>query len=80
MLAGALAYQALDSVFSHRATANSILGDYAAFAAEQYGERVSRNLEYYGIYPTLQRLASVDQGRRLAVPTLEACGAMLTRA
>ncbi len=69
-LAGALAYQAVDSVASHRATANAILRDYAAFAAERYGERISQDLEYYGLYPTLQRLASLDRGSRTSpVPT-----------
>lgn len=72
LLAGALAYQAVDSVASHRATASAILRDYAAFAAEQYGERISQELEYYGFYPTLQRLVSLDGGggnRRSPVPT-----------
>ena len=57
LLAGALAYQAMDSVASHRATANAVLEDYAAFAAEQYAGRVTQQLEYYGIRPSLQRLA-----------------------
>ena len=70
ILAGALAYQAVDSVASHRATANAILRDYAAFAAEQYGERISQDLEYYGLYPTLQRLAGLGgANRRSPVPT-----------
>ena len=72
ILAGALAYQAVDSVASHRATASAILRDYAAFAAEQYGERISQDLEYYGLYPTLQRLVSLDGGggsRTSPVPT-----------
>ena len=72
ILTGALAYQALVSVASQRATARAILGDYAAFAAEQYGERVSQELEYYGMYPTLQRLATLDQqGQLSAVPARE---------
>lgn len=56
-LAGALAYQAVDSVASHRATADAVLEDYASFAAEQYAQRVVQDLEYYGIRPVLQRLA-----------------------
>ena len=75
ILTGALAYQALVSVASQRATASAILGDYAAFAAEQYGERVSQDLEYYGMYPTLQRLATLDQqGQLSAVPSREVLG------
>ncbi len=57
LLAGALAYQAMDSVASHRATADAMLEDYAAFAAEQYARRVTQQLEYYGVRPSLQRLA-----------------------
>ena len=75
ILTGALAYQALVSVASQRATANAILGDYAAFAAEQYGERVSQDLEYYGMYPTLQRLAALhQQGQLSVVPSREVLG------
>ncbi len=47
----------MDSVASHRATANAVLEDYAAFAAEQYARRVTQQLEYYGVRPSLQRLA-----------------------
>lgn len=62
ILAGALTYQALDSVASHRATAESVLNDYAAFAAEQYVGRVTQELEYYGIYPALTRLTNLHRG------------------
>ena len=72
VLAGALTYQALDSVASHRATAKSVVDDYAAFAAEQYAARVSRQVEYYGIRPTLQQLAYRYVGTGVVeVPTIE---------
>lgn len=70
ILAGALAYQAIDSVASHRATAESVLNDYAAFAAEQYAGRVSQDLQYYGIYPALTRLVNLHlTGGTTGVPT-----------
>ena len=73
LLAGALAYQAVDSVASHRATADAVLEDYAAFAAEQYVRRVTQQLEYYGVRPSLQRLAvlHIVSGQR-RVPTTAA--------
>ena len=69
ILAGALAYQALDSVASHRATAESVLNDYAAFAAERYAGRVSQDLQYYGTYPALAQLANLHGAGGSGVPS-----------
>ena len=70
ILAGALAYQGMVSVASHRATADAVIRDYAAFAAERYADRITQQLEYYGIRPVLQDLAvrHVVSGET-AVPT-----------
>ncbi len=34
-----------------------MLEDYAAFAAEQYSQRITQDLDYYGVRPALQRIA-----------------------
>lgn len=70
LVAGTLAFQAVDAARSQRATAEGVLADYTAFAAEQYGTRAARELEFYGLYPTLQRL--IDGGTAGAVPSPEA--------
>jgi hypothetical protein len=43
-IAAALAYQAQDAARSHRATAENVLRDYAAFAAWEFSRLASREL------------------------------------
>lgn len=62
-----LAYQAIDSAHAQRATAEAVLRDYASFAAEQYAGRVSREIAFYGLYPTLTWMQSEDVGGRTAL-------------
>lgn len=61
-LTGALAYQAMDAARSHQAIAESVLRDYAAYAAEQYTARAEKELEYYGFYPALLQLCESGAG------------------
>jgi hypothetical protein len=51
-----LAYQAVVEVTSHRATAERVLHDYSAFAANRLAYRTSQELIYFGFSPSLQAL------------------------
>jgi signal transduction histidine kinase len=51
-----LAYQAVVEVTSHRATAERVLHDYSAFAANRLAYRTSQELIYFGFSPALQAL------------------------
>ncbi len=57
VLSGILAYAAVDSSRRHRATARAVLQDYVTFAAEQFAQRFTQDVEYYGLYPTMQLLS-----------------------
>jgi signal transduction histidine kinase len=81
LLAAVLAYEAIDSARSQRATAEGVLRDYAAFAAEEYTARVARELEYYGVYPILQLLTAMNIGEgRVRLPEPASLGATATPA
>ena len=68
-VAATLAYQAQQAVRSHRATAENVLRDYAAVAAEEFARRAQRELHDV-IATQLTRLASSCGGRD-RLPTLE---------
>lgn len=61
-----LAYQAVVEVTSHRATAERVLRDYSAFAANRLSYRTSQELVLYGFNPALMALdklrAATHQG------------------
>ncbi len=59
VLSGILAYAAVDSSRRHRATARAVLHDYVTFAAEQFAQRFTQDVEYYGLYPTMQLLSRI---------------------
>ena len=67
-VAAALTYQALAAARGQRATADAVIGNYTAFAAQQFADRMTRELDLYGLYPTFQRLARVPEDR--PVPSL----------
>ncbi len=51
-----LAYQAVDAARSYRATAESVLRDYAALAAREFVRRTANQLDYYQFRPALNLL------------------------
>jgi signal transduction histidine kinase len=61
LLAGVLASQAISAARYHRATAERVLKDYAAFAVRSYAMRAANQVYYYGIYPAAQALAAVPE-------------------
>lgn len=60
VLTGLLAYQAQDSARSHRAAAENALRDYAAFAAWEYANRLTKELDQEVIQPALYYLLAAD--------------------
>jgi signal transduction histidine kinase len=62
MLAMVLALLAQASAAYHRNTAEGVLRDYAAFAAEQYAGRAQQRLAY-AVYPALNLLTQAGTGR-----------------
>lgn len=68
----ALAYQAIDAARAQRATAAAVLRDYASFAAEQYVGRVTREIAFYGLYPTLTWMQTEDVGGRTRMVDVDA--------
>ena len=67
-----LAYQAQDSVRSHRAAAESALRDFAAFAGGEFGHRVEKTLDEHLVQPALWIVLGADDTLRYpAVPLLE---------
>jgi signal transduction histidine kinase len=63
VLAVVLALLAQASATYHRSTAEGVLRDYAAFAAEQYAGRGQQRLAY-AVYPALNLLTQAGTGRR----------------
>ena len=63
ILAMVLALLAQASAAYHRNTAEGVLRDYAAFAAEQYAGRAQQRLAY-AVYPALNLLTQAGTGRR----------------
>ena len=63
VLAVVLALLAQASATYHRSTAEGVLRDYAAFAAEQYAGRAQQRLAY-AVYPALNLLTQAGTGRR----------------
>ena len=59
ILSGTLAYAAIDATRKHRAAAQSVIQDYVRFATEQFAGRFAQEVEYYGLYPTVQLLAGM---------------------
>ena len=62
ILAMVLALMAQASAAYHRNTAEGVLRDYAAFAAEQYAGRAQQRLAY-AVYPALNLLTQTGTGR-----------------
>ncbi len=62
VLAVVLALLAQASATYHRSTAEGVLRDYAAFAAEQYAGRAQQRLAY-AVYPVLNLLTQAGTGR-----------------
>jgi len=63
-VAASLAYQAQRAARSHRATAERVLRDYAAFASSELARRSGREL-YDVLRTQLTRLSSACDGREL---------------
>lgn len=61
-LAGVLAFQAQAAVARHRATAERVLRDYAALAAQRLAGTGAQQLRYYGLPPLFEALAAARVG------------------
>ncbi|MGH7567398.1 MAG: sensor histidine kinase [Gemmatimonadales bacterium] len=80
VLATLLAIQAQLTALYHRATAESVLRDYAAFAAARYAARTAQELYASVVAPTLAPLQRGNGAHRLPGPAeLGAGGDVLTR-
>ena len=53
-----LGWQAQDAARSHHATAEQVLRDYAALAADEFVRRTTNQVGYYGYYPLITALAA----------------------
>ncbi|MEE8585515.1 MAG: HAMP domain-containing sensor histidine kinase [Acidobacteriota bacterium] len=62
VLTAILAYQAVDAARSYRATAESVLRDYAALAAREFVRRTANQLDYYQFRPALNLVRAAAPG------------------